>query len=86
MSWRGKGLTTIPVITTDDSSTGVVGASEQLAGKEDIQLCVETGKSGSTNSQQLPGNPDKAAELGKSGGNTEVRLLKAVQLRTWQAW
>ena len=26
--WRGKGLTTIPVITTDDSGTGAVGASE----------------------------------------------------------
>ena len=78
--WRGKSLTTIPVIITDDSCTGAFGASEQLAGKEEIQLCVETGKSGSTNSQQLPGNPDKTAELGKSGGNTEVRLLKAVQL------
>ena len=78
--WRGKRLTTIPVIITDDSCTRAFGASEQLAGKEDIQLCVETGKSGSTNSQQLPGNPDKTAELGKSGGNTEVRLLKAVRL------
>ena len=39
--WRGKGLTTIPVITIDDSSTGVVGTSEQLSGKEDIQVCVK---------------------------------------------
>ena len=78
--WRGKGLTTIPVITTDESSTGALSASEQLPGKEVIQVCVETGKSGNANSQQLPDNPDKAAEQGKSGGNTEFRLLKAVRL------
>ena len=75
--WAEKGLTTIPVSTTVDSSTGAVGASEQVAGQEDIQVSVETGKSGNTNSWQLP---DKTAEPGKTGGNTEVRLLKAVRL------
>ena len=75
--WTGKGSATIPVSTTVDSSTGAVGASEQVAGQEDIQVGVETGKNENTNSRQLP---DKAAEPGKTGGNTEVKLLKAVRL------
>ena len=75
--WTGKGSTTIPVSAIVDSSTGAVGVSEQVAGQEDVQVCVETGKSGNINSWQLP---DKAAEPGKTGGNTEVRLLKAVRL------
>ena len=71
--WRGKGLTTIPVSTTNDSSAGGVGASAA----QDTQVCVEIGKSGNTSSPQLPDSP---AEQGKLGGDTEVLLLKALRL------
>ena len=83
--WKEKGLTTdmkipnaVPVIATVESSTGEVG------GKEDVQVCLEEDKSGTINSLKLSrgteGSQDKTAEQGKQGNNTEVRLLKAVQL------
>ena len=55
-----------------------------MAGKEDIQVCLEEDKSENINSPKLSGSTegsqDKTAEQGKEGNNTEVRLLKAVRL------
>ena len=89
--WKGKSLTTnmkisdaVSVTGTDKSSTGKVGAPEQLSEKEDILICLETDKGEDINSlklsSSLEGSQDKTAEQGKSGNNTEVRLLKAVRL------
>ena len=89
--WKGKSLTTnmkipdaVPVTATDKSSTGKVGASEQLSGKEDILSCLEKDRGENVNSLKLSssteGSQDKTAEQGKSGSNTEVRLLRAVRL------
>ena len=71
------------VTATDENSTGEVGASEKLAGKEDIQVHLE---SENINSLELSGSTkthsrqDKTAKQSRQGNNTEVRLLKAVRL------
>ena len=79
-AWREEGLTThmkmpndVPVTATDENSTGEVGTSEKLAGKEDIQVGLEEDRSENINSLELSGSTETHSGQDKNCRTEQTR-------------